>query len=208
MKNPFKEFKPSSWAIDNKISVYILTIIITIMGLMTYQSLPKESFPDIVVPTIYINTVYAGNSPENIEKFVTDPIETELKSISGVKKMTSSSLQDVSVILVEFNTDVNPDKARKLVEDKVNLAKSKFTFTPNFGPTINDINFSDLPIMYVNVAGKYDPVKLKEYSEIIKNKIRALPEITRVDVVGAPDREIQVNLDMYKMQARQLSFWM
>jgi len=207
MKNPFKEFKPSSWAIDNKISVYILTIIITIMGLMTYQSLPKESFPDIVVPTIYINTVYAGNSPENIEKFVTDPIETELKSISGVKKMTSSSLQDVSVILVEFNTDVNPDKARKLVEDKVNLAKSKFTFTPNFGPTINDINFSDLPIMYVNVAGKYDPVKLKEYSEIIKNKIRALPEITRVDVVGAPDREIQVNLDMYKMQARQLSFW-
>jgi multidrug efflux pump len=207
MKNPFKEFKPSSWAIDNRISIYILTIIITIIGLMTYQSLPKESFPDIVVPTIFVQTVYAGNSPENIEKFVTDPMETELKSISGIKKMTSTSLQDVSIILVEFSTDVNPDKARKLVEDKVNLAKSKFTFTPNQGPLINDVNFSDMPIMYVNVAGKYDPVKLKEFSEKIKNKIRALPEITRVDIVGAPDREIQVNLDMYKMQTRQISFW-
>jgi multidrug efflux pump len=207
MKDQIKEFKISSWAIDNRISIYIITIIITVMGLMTYQSLPKESFPDIVVPTIYVQTIYAGNSPENIEKFVTDPIETELKSISGVKKMSSTSLQDVSVILVEFNTDVNPDKARKLVEDKVSLAKSKFTFVPTQGPTINDVNFSDLPIMYVNVAGKYDPVKLKEYAEKIKNKIRSLPEITRVDVIGAPEREIQVNLDMYKMQAHQISFW-
>ncbi|MFN5181569.1 MAG: efflux RND transporter permease subunit [Bacteroidota bacterium] len=207
MKNPFKEFKLSSWAIDNKISIYIITIIITVMGLMTYQSLPKESFPDIVVPTIYVQTIYAGNSPENIEKFVTEPIETELKSISGVKKMTSTSLQDASVILVEFNTDVNPDKARKLVEDKVNAAKAKFTFVPTQGPTITDVNFSDLPIMYVNVAGKYDKVKLKEFSEKIKNRIRALPEITRVDIIGAPEREIQVNLDMYKMQVRQISFW-
>ena len=207
MKEVFKEFKLSSWAIDNRISIYIITIIITVMGLMTYQSLPKESFPDIVVPTIYVQTIYAGNSPENIEKFVTDPIETELKSISGVKKMTSTSLQDVSVILVEFNTNVNPDKARKLVEDKVGLAKSKFTFVPTQGPTITDVNFSDLPIMYVNVAGKYDPVKLKEFSEKIKNKIRSLPEITRVDVIGAPEREIQINLDMYKMQSRQISFW-
>ena len=207
MSNPLKEFKLSSWAIDNKISIYIITIIITIMGVMTYQSLPKESFPDIVVPTIYVQTIYAGNSPENIEKFVTEPIETELKSISGVKKMTSTSLQDASVILVEFNTDVNPDKARKLVEDKVNAAKAKFTFVPTQGPTITDVNFSDLPIMYVNVAGKYDKRKLKEFSEKIKNRIRALPEITRVDVIGAPEREIQINLDMFKMQARQLSFW-
>ncbi len=207
MKNPFKEFKLSSWAIDNKISIYILTIIITIIGLMTYKSLPKESFPDIVVPTIFVQTVYAGNSPENIEKFVTDPLETELKSISGIKKMTSTSLQDVSVVIVEFNTDVNADKARKLVEDKVNLAKSKFTFVPNQGPIINDINISDIPIMYVNVAGKYDNVKLKEFAEKIKNRIRSLPEITRVDMIGAPEREIQVNLDMYKMQARQISFW-
>ncbi|MBC7861959.1 MAG: efflux RND transporter permease subunit [Bacteroidia bacterium] len=207
MLKPFKEFFVSSWAVNNKISVYIITIIITVVGLMSYNALPKESFPDIVVPTIYVNTVYAGNSPENIEKFVTDPMETELKSISGVKKMTSSSLQDVSVIIVEFNTDVNADKARKLVEDKVNLAKSKFTFVPTLGPTINEINFSDLPIMYVNVAGNYDLVKLKEYSDKIKDRLRSLEQITRVDVIGAPEREIQVNLDMFAMQARQLSFF-
>ena len=103
----FKEFKISSWAIDNKISVYILTLFITIAGVMSYNSLPKENFPDIVVPTIYINTIYAGNSPTNIENLVTKPIEKQLKSISGVKKMNSTSLQDVSIILVEFNTNVD-----------------------------------------------------------------------------------------------------
>src|SRR5438445_7055431 len=102
----FKEFKPSSWAIDNKISIYVLTVFICLFGISSYNSLPKESFPDIVVPTIYINTVYAGSSPTNIENLVTKQIEKQLKSISGVKKINSTSLQDVSVIMVEFNTDV------------------------------------------------------------------------------------------------------
>src|SRR5258708_3975771 len=99
----FKEFKPSSWAIDNKISIYVLTLFIAIAGIMSYNSLPKENFPDIVIPTIYINTLYAGNSPTNIENLVTKPIEKQLKGIAGVKKLNSTSLQDVSVILVEFN---------------------------------------------------------------------------------------------------------
>ena len=102
----FKEFKPSSWAIDNKISIYILTFFITIAGLFSYNSLPKESFPEIVVPTIYINTVYLGNSPTNIENLVTKPIEKQLKGLSGMKKLNSTSLQDVSVIMVEFNTNM------------------------------------------------------------------------------------------------------
>src|SRR5437870_1011422 len=113
----FKQFKPSSWAIDNKISVYVLTVIITLMGISSYNSIPKESFPDIVVPTIYINTVYVGNSPTNIENLVTKPIEKQLKSISGVKKLNSTSLQDVSVITVEFNTNVNVPLAKQKVKD-------------------------------------------------------------------------------------------
>ena len=86
----FKEFKPSSWAIDNKISIYVLTFIIAIAGIFSYNSIPKESFPDIIIPTIYINTVYAGNSPSNIENLVTKPIEKQLKSIAGVKKINST----------------------------------------------------------------------------------------------------------------------
>jgi multidrug efflux pump subunit AcrB len=87
----FKEFKPSSWAIDNKVSIYVLTFIIALAGIFTYNSIPKESFPDIVVPTMYINTVYAGNSPTNIENLVTKPLEKQLKGISGIKKLNSCS---------------------------------------------------------------------------------------------------------------------
>jgi multidrug efflux pump len=108
MLEKFKEFKPSSWAIENKITVYLLTLFITIAGIMAYNSLPKENFPDITVPTIFISTVNGGNSPTNIENTITRPIEKRLKSISGVKKFTSNSLQDVSVIVVEFHTDVKP----------------------------------------------------------------------------------------------------
>ena len=96
----FKEFKPSSWAINNKISIYILTFFIALLGISSYNSLPQESFPEIVVPTIYINIVYVGNSPTNIENLVTQPIEKQLKGIAGVKKLNSTSLQDVSVIMV------------------------------------------------------------------------------------------------------------
>ena len=102
MLEKFKEFKPSSWAIDNKMTVYLITIFICIVGVMTYNSLPKENFPDITVPTIYINTVNGGNSPTNIENTITKPIEKKLKAVSGVKKFTSTSLQDVSVIVVEL----------------------------------------------------------------------------------------------------------
>src|SRR5205814_2389813 len=112
----------SSWAVDNKISVYVLTFIIAIIGLFSYNSIPKESFPDIVVPTIYINTVYVGTSPTNIENLVTKPIEKQLKSISGVKKLNSTSLQDVSVILVEFNTNVDVAVAKQKVKDAVDKA--------------------------------------------------------------------------------------
>ena len=119
-----KQFKPSSWAIDNKTAMYIGVIIITLVGMSLHNKLPKESFPDIVVPKFFISTVYAGNSPSNIENTITKPLEKKLKSIPGVKKLTSNSMQDVSLITVEFNTSVTVDKARQQIKDKVDESKS------------------------------------------------------------------------------------
>ncbi len=201
----FKEFKPSSWAIDNKISVYVLTAFIAIAGIMSYNNLPKESFPDIVVPTIYINTVYAGNAPTNIENLVTKPIEKQLKSISGVKKINSTSLQDVSVIMVEFNTNVDVAVAKQKVKDAVDKAQSDLPKDLTLQPNVMEVSFSDLPIMYINMAGKMDLNKLKKYGDQLKDKIEGMKEITKVVMVGALDREIQVNVDMYKMQAASLT---
>jgi multidrug efflux pump len=197
----FKQFKPSSWAIDNKTAIYIGMIIITFMGIGSYNSLPKESFPDIVVPKFFISTVYAGNSPTNIENTITKPLEKKLKSIPGVRKLTSNSMQDVSLITVEFNTSVSVDKARQQIKDKVDEAKTDLPASLTRAPFVKELAFSELPIMYINIAGEMELSKLKVYADELKDRIEGLKEITEVKMVGAPDREIQVNLDMYKMQA-------
>lgn len=201
----FKEFKPSSWAIDNKISIYILTLFIIVFGIKSYNSLPKESFPDIVVPTIYINTPYFGNTPTNIENLVTKPIEKQLKSISGVKKINSTSLQDFSIIMVEFNTSVDVAIAKQKVKDAVDKAGTDLPKDLTRQPNVQEIAFSDIPIMYINMAGKMDLNKLKDYADDVKDKIEAMKEITKVTMVGELEREIQINVDMYKLQAATLT---
>lgn len=205
MIDKFKEFKPSSWAIDNRTSIYILTIIITLSGLAAYNSLPKENFPEIIVPQIFVSTIYPGTSPEDMENLVSKPLEKQMKSISGVKKITSNSLQDFSNIIVEFNTDVDVADAKLKVKDAVDKASNDLpTDLPN-EPNVQEINFSDIPILYLNIAGDYPLDKLKEYSDDLKDRIESLKEITRVDMVGALDREIQINVDMYRAQAAKVS---
>lgn len=201
----FKQFKPSSWAIDNKIVVYVLLFIICIAGIRSYNNIPKESFPEIVVPTIYINTVYAGNSPTNIENLVTKPIEKQLKGIAGVKKLNSTSLQDVSVIVVEFNTNMKVPEVKQKVKDAVDKASTDLPKDLTSQPNVMEVNFSDLPILYVNLAGKMDLNKLKKYADHMKDRIEAMKEISRVQMVGDLEREIQINVDMYKMQAANFS---
>lgn len=203
--NPFKEFKPTSWSIDNKTSIYILTVFLSIAGILSYIKLPKERFPDIVIPTIYVQTIYPGSSPKDIENLITKPIEKKIKSISGVKKLKSQSIQDFSIITVEFNTDVKVDEAKRKVKDEVDKAKAELPNDLKKDPTVMEVNFSDMPIMYVNISGNYDLSTLKKYAETAKDRIESLSEITRVDMVGALDREIQINLDLAKMGAAGLA---
>lgn len=204
----FKQFGPTSWSINNRTAIYIMAIIVTIMGLNTFNTLPKEQFPDIVVPTISITTVYAGNSPKDIENLVTRPIEKQLKGISGakVKKITSTSQADYSLIIVEFDTDVKTELAKLKVKDAIDKAKTDLPTDLTSEPDAQEFAFSEMPIMFVNISGDYDGIKLKEYADKMQDKFEELPEITRAEIVGAPEREIQVNVDPYKMQAARISF--
>lgn len=204
----FKEFKPTSWAVDNKTAVYIIAILISLYGLMKFNSMPKEQFPDIVVPTISITTIYVGNSPKDIENLVTRPIEKELKGISGAKvqKITSTSQTDYSLIIVEFHTDVKTDIARQKVKDAIDKARTDLPTDLTEEPNVQEFAFSEMPIMFVNVSGDYDGIKLKEYADRMQDRFEELPEITRAEIVGAPEREIQVNVDPYKMTAARVSF--
>jgi multidrug efflux pump subunit AcrB len=205
MEDLNKEFKPSSWAINNKTTIFILTIIITLAGIGAYNGLPKEKFPDIVIPTIFVSTVYPGTSPANMENLVTKPLEKQIKAISGVKKLTSNSIQDFSNVVVEFNTDVDVPVAKQKVKDAVDKARVDLPNDLPKEPNVMEVDFSEMPILFVNISGNFDLKKLKVFADMAKDKIESLKEITRVDIVGARDREIQINVDMYKMQAADIT---
>ncbi len=183
-----------------------MTIIITVAGIFSYINLQKENFPDIVIPTVFVGTIYPGTSPSDVENLVTRPIEKQLKAVSGVKEITSNSIQDFSMITVEFNTDVDVTAAKQLVKDAVDKARTDLPTDLDQDPDVQEINFSEFPIMYVNVSGNYSLDRLKNYAEDLQDRIESMPEITRVDMVGALDKEVQVNVDMYKMQAAKVTF--
>jgi multidrug efflux pump subunit AcrB len=204
MLDKIKEFKPASWSINNKTTIFILTAFLGLLGYTFYGKLPKEAFPEVKVPMVVVTTVYAGTSPTDMENLVAKQIEKEMKSISGVKKITSTSVQDYCAVIVEFNTDVDPDIALQKVKDGVDKSKKDLPQNMTSGPDAVAINFSDMPIMYVNIAGD-DLKKLKRVADDVKDQIESMKEITRVDMVGALEREIQVDVDMYKMQAAQLT---
>lgn len=206
MKDLEKEFKPTSWSIDNKVSIYVATIIISLAGIFSYRALPKEQFPEVVFPQFYISTQYDGTSPEDMETLITKPIEKKLGSISGVKKISSSSVQDYSAITIEFDADEDIEAARQEVREKVDEAMSELPSDLEDDPQIIKIDVSQIPIMNVNMSGDFDLQTLKKYADEMQDRIESLNEITRVDIVGALEREIQINLDKYKMEAAKVSF--
>lgn len=208
IKEKFKEFKPTSWSIKNKTSVYLMILIVTLIGLYKFMTLPKEQFPDIVIPTIYVQTIYVGNSPKDIENLVTRPIEKQIKSITGakIKKFTSTSQQDYSAIIVEFDTEVKTDIALQKVKDAMDKAKQDLPTDLTQEPTAQEVNLSDQPMMYVNLSGDYDMTRLKKFADDMKDKLEEIPQINRIDIVGAPEREFQINVDSYKMQSAGVTF--
>jgi len=204
MKN--RRFPLSDYAVSNRVTIYFFTVILTLFGILSYQSTPKENFPEVDFPYFSISTVYPGTSPEDIENLVTRPIEKELKSIDGIKELTSNSVQDFSMILIEFETDVDNDEAYQDVTEAINRAKADLPEELAQEPEILDINPSEFPILYINMTGDMGLVKIKEYAEDLQDEIEGMGAITRVDIVGALEREFEINVDLYKMQAASVTF--
>jgi multidrug efflux pump len=203
MLDKIKEFKPSSWSIDNKTSIYLITLFVLITGVVAYQNLAKEQFPEVVFPQIMVNTIYPGTSPENMESLVSKEIEKECKGITGVKKITSNSVENFSSVMIEFSTTEDVEKAKQRVKDAVDKASLPNDMPAE--PTVVAIDISQVPIMNVHLSGNIDLDRLKKYADILQDRIEGLKEISRVDVVGALDREIQVNVDLFKMESNNIT---
>lgn len=201
-----KEFGISSFAINNRTSVYVLVFIILVVGLVGYNTMPKESFPEIKQPTIYVGTVYPGNSPADMENLVTRPIEKEIKSLTGIKKFTSTSIQDYSTIIVEFEIDVPVEEALLDVKDAVDKVKSELPNDLPNDPDIFELDFSDFPVLNVNVSGNYSYDVLKDNAEYLQDEFEKLPEVSKADLRGLLEKEVKISVDKNQMEALEISF--
>ncbi len=201
-----RNFFMTSWALKNRNTVFLLTVILVAFGLYSYRSLPKELFPDIVIPTVMVQTLYPGNPPLDIENLITRELEKEIESVDGIKKMTSLSSQDVSNIFIEFNTDVNIKDALQEVKDAVDKAKKELPDNLLDDPMVTDIDFSEFPIININLSGDYSVNELKNYAEYLEDEIETFTEISKVEITGITEREVKVQVDQHMLDAFKLSF--
>lgn len=206
-----KEFRLSSWAIENKMTIYVMMGLFFVLGLSAYYNMPREDFPEIKETKIYISTVYPGNTAEDIERLIIDPLEDELKNVSNVVEITSTSQEDYGIITIEFDEKISVEAAKQKVKDEVDSKKAGEDW-PTFNgakvePNVFDLNLSEeMPILNINISGDYPVNKLKEFGEYLEDEIEGLAEIKQVDIRGAQDQEVEVAVDIYKMMASKVSF--
>ena len=195
----------SKIAVNNKVTIYILLVILIIAGAISYVSMPRESSPSITIPYVFVSTAYFGVSPQDMESLVTQKIETEVKGIRDIKKITSVSMESFSMVTIEFTPDIKIDDALQKVRDKVSLAKTKMPGDIE-EPAINEINFSELPMLYINLTGNFGLAKLKETGDRLSDKIETIPGVLDVDVTGGLEREVKINADANKLNYYGISF--
>lgn len=206
-----KEFKLSSWAIHNKATIYMLMVMILFLGISAYYKMPRESFPEIKETKIYVSTPFFGNTAEDIEKLITDPLEDKLKTVSNVVEITSSSQEDYSMLVVEFDESITVDQAKQKVKDEIDSETASEDW-PTFNgakvePNVFELSMSEeMPILNINISGDYPVEKLKEFAEYLQDEIENLIEIKKVDIRGAQEKEVEVAVDIYKMMASKVSF--
>lgn len=195
----------SKLAVNNKVTVYIMTVIIIIVGLVSYISIPKESAPSITIPNIFVSTAYFGVSPQDIESLVSQEIEKEVKGIKDVKKVTSISQESFSFVNIEFNPDVKIDEALQKVRDKVSIAKTKMPKDIE-EPNVMEINLAEQPMLYVNLSGNLGLAALKDIADKLSDDIEGISGILSADVKGGLEREVKINVDANRLKYYNLTF--
>ncbi|MFK7933346.1 MAG: efflux RND transporter permease subunit [Saprospiraceae bacterium] len=205
-KRSQRKFGITNFAVDNAISIFILAFMLMLFGINSYNSMPKEAYPEITFPQLFVVTPYFGNSAADIENLITDPLEEEIAEVDGLKKMTSKSLQDFSIITAEFYSDVDLSDANRRLKDAVDKGLSELPNDMRDDPEVLEVNFAELPIMTINLAGNFTNDELVNYAEYLEEIVEGLPEISEVDIKGNRDREVAIEMDLRRMQAQRVSF--
>ena len=205
-KEKIRDFKLTVFSLKNKTTIFILTLLIIITGWMAYVNMPKELYPEVTFPYIMVQTIYPGNAPTDIENLITRPIEKEIDGIKGIKTIKSTSMQDVSMINVEFTFETDLQEALNDVKDAVDKAKINLPDDLDKDPTVKDIDLSEFPVINVNLYGDFSLDELKKYADKLDDRFATIPEVSKVNIQGINDKEVQINVDYPKMEARKVSF--
>ncbi|TDU43232.1 multidrug efflux pump subunit AcrB [Gelidibacter sediminis] len=206
-----KRFGLSSWAINNKTTMYVLIAVIFYLGITAFFSMPRESFPEVNETKIYVSSVFPGNTAEDIEKLITDPLEDKLKTVSNVVDITSTSQEDFSMVVVEFDEHITVEQAKQKVKDEIDSETASEDW-PTFNdakvkPDVFELSLSEeMPILNINISGDYTVEKLKEFAEYLQDEIEDIQEIKKADIRGAQEKEVEIAVDIYKMMASEVTF--
>lgn len=201
MKKESKGFGLSTLSVNNRKTVFLIAIIIVFGGFLAYNSMPKENFPELQIPEIYIGIAKPGSSPEYMSEKIGRTIEKEVAGIKLVDEINTNSVHGFTTIRVKFDFKMSADKALQKVKDAVDDARSKPSF-PDLPtePNIFEMDPSEFPIMNINLRGDNSEL-LKDIGEELKDRIEELPEISEVDVRGVQEQEMSIKVDPIKAQA-------
>lgn len=194
-----------SWTVQHATTVLLTVLAIAIFGTVSYISLPRESSPDIKIPLVLVTTPYPGASPSDIEGLVSNPLENELAGLKNIKKLESTSSEGVSIVSIEFETDVIIEDALQRTRDRVNRARANL---PNdVDPSsVREISFSDMPVMLVTIAGNADQEVLKQLAEDLEDSVKRIPGVLSTSISGGLEREYQVLVDPGRLNHYGLGF--
>ena len=191
--NSEKDFKLSSWAINNSTTMYVIMGLILVLGVSAYFSMPREDYPEIKENIVFVSSIYPGNTSEDVEKLITEPLEDKLKSLNNINKIESSSQENFSIIIIEFDDDISFLESKLKVKDEIENALASEDW-PKFNnvkvdPNVFNLTFTEeMPILNINISGDYTTNKLKEYSEVLQKEIESLSEIKKTDIKRALEK--------------------
>ncbi len=193
-------------ALKRQMTVLALLVLIVIVGLYCYLTLPRESFPDITIPYVFVNTTYEGVAPEDMEKLITIPIERKLKGVSDVEEIRSTSAEGISTVAVKFLPSIDIDDALQKVRDKVDQAKQDLPADLPDDPVIQEVNFSDIPVIRVVLSGPFSLRRLQNFAEDFEDRIEGISGVLDARITGGLEREIHVEFDLDRVGAYNVPF--
>ena len=188
-------------AINRPIAILMLITAFVILGLVSYNKLPAELNPKVEFPVVTVTTTYAGTNPQEMETLITKPVEDSLAGVSGLKEITSTSQQGVSVVSCEFYLGTNLDTAASDVLQKVNAARRRLP-TQADSPSVVKADNSAQPVLYLAMRGNRSPRELRILADnVVSERLQQAPDVSAVNVYGGDQREIRVSVRQDRLAA-------